>query len=128
MKQMIGKKILIVDDSAVERLILKNIALKMGFEVYEADNGNKGVELAQNEDLGISLVLMDVVMGDGMNGFQAATKIVSGENSKHIPVIMCTSRTEEIDKLWGLKKGAKAYVTKPISEDNLVSEIEKLFP
>ena len=128
MKQMNGKKVLIVDDSAVERLILRNIALKMGFEVYEADNGNKGVELAQNESLGINLVLMDVVMGDGMNGFQAATQIVTNEKSKHIPVIMCTSRTEEMDKLWGLKKGAKAYVTKPINEESLVKEIEKLFP
>lgn len=128
MKKMTGKKILIVDDSAVERLILKNIALKMGFEVYEADNGNKGVEIAQNETAGIDLVLMDVVMGEGMNGFQAATFIIGNEKSKHIPVIMCTSRTEEMDKLWGLKKGAKAYVTKPISEESLVSEIEKLFP
>lgn len=128
MKQMIGKKILIVDDSAVERLILKNIALRMGFQVYEADNGNKGVEIAQDESIGINLVLMDVVMEDGMNGFQAVSKIVASEKSKHIPVIMCTSRTEEMDKLWGFKKGAKAYVTKPINEESLVAEIEKLFP
>lgn len=128
MKQMTGKKVLIVDDSAVERLILKNIALKMGFDVYEADNGNKGVDLAQNETLGIDLVLMDVVMGDGMNGFQAVSKIITNEKSKNIPVIMCTSKAEEIDKLWGIKKGAKAYVTKPINEESLISEIEKLFP
>lgn len=126
--KMGGKTVLIVDDSPTERLILKKMMKKMGFETIEASSGADGVEVAKKNSEGfkIDLVLMDVIMGSGINGFQAANLIISDENSKNIPVIMCTTKSEEGDRLWGLKKGAKGYVTKPVSEEMLVAEIERL--
>ena len=108
------KKILIVDDSRVEREIIKDILKGSDFEIYEAENGSEGILKA--EEIIPDLILMDVIMA-GMNGFQA-TKIISSKPMlANIPIIMCTSRNKTTDKIWGQKQGAKEYVLKPISEN-----------
>ena len=61
------------------------------------------------------LMLMDVVM-PGMNGFQACRAITTDEATRHIPVILCTSKNQETDKIWGVEQGAKDYVTARGSE------------
>lgn len=118
-----GKKLLIVDDSPVELHLLKNICSKLGFTIIEAVDGETGVAKAQEHKPDI--VLMDVVM-PGMNGFQATRKIVSTEGLQDVPVIMCTSKGQPTDKIWGQRQGAKAYVVKPVNEEELVSEIKRL--
>ena len=118
-----GKKLLIVDDSPVERHILREIASGLGFEVLEAESGEEGFEkaVAVNPDI----ILMDVVM-PGMNGFQATKKITSTEVLQGVPVIMCTSKGQATDKIWGQRQGASAYVVKPVNKEDLISEIKKL--
>ena len=118
-----GKKVLIVDDSKVERQILKNIAEKLGFEIHEAESAQDG--LAKAEEVMPDLVLMDVVM-PGVNGFQATRQMSLSDTLKDIPVIMCTSKNLSTDRVWGLRQGAKSYVTKPIDENELVTEIKKI--
>lgn len=118
-----GKKVLIVDDSKVERQILKQITTSLGFEVFEEENAVNGIQKA--EEVRPDLILMDVVM-PGMNGFQATRQMSMNENLKNIPVIMCTSKNQPTDKIWGQRQGAKAYVVKPINEEELVNEIKKL--
>lgn len=118
-----GKKILIVDDSAVERHILSEIAKDLGFEIFEAETGEEGITKAL--ECLPDLVLMDVVM-PGINGFQATRKITTTEQLKNTPVIMCTSKGQATDKIWGQRQGASAYVVKPINKEELIGEIKKL--
>ena len=118
-----GKKVLIVDDSKVERLILKEILTELKFSIFEAENAVEGIQKAN--EIKPDLILMDVVM-PGMNGFQATRQITSNERMKDIPVIMCTSKNQATDKIWGQRQGAKAYIVKPIQKELLIAEIEKL--
>ena len=114
------KKILLVDDSPTERHTINEILVKGGYDVVLAEDGEKGVARAKSDKP--DLVLMDVVM-PGMNGFQACRAITTDEATKHIPVILCTSKNQETDKIWGLRQGAKDYVTKPVEANELLSKI-----
>jgi twitching motility two-component system response regulator PilH len=118
-----NKKVLVVDDSATERHILADITTKLGFDVYQAENGEDGIRKA--EELKPDLILMDVVM-PGLNGFQATRQINRTEELKNIPIIMCTSKNADTDKLWGKRQGAVAYLVKPIKEVDLVEAIKNV--
>lgn len=118
-----NKKVLVVDDSATERHILADITTKLGFDVYQAENGEDGIRKA--EELKPDLILMDVVM-PGLNGFQATRQINRTEELKNIPIIMCTSKSADTDKLWGKRQGAVAYLVKPIKESDLVEAIRSV--
>ena len=117
------KKILLVDDSPTERHSINEILVKGGYEVVMAEDGEKGVAKAKSDNP--DLVLMDVVM-PGMNGFQACRAITSNEATKHIPVILCTSKNQETDKIWGVRQGACDYVTKPVEANELLFKIAGL--
>lgn len=120
---MSGKKVLIVDDSATERHVLEQIMSEAGFIVVTASNGEEGVAKAKAEMP--NLVLMDVVM-PGMNGYQATREIAKGKETAGIPVIICTSRGAETDKLWGLRQGAQEYLVKPINKQTLLQKVQKI--
>lgn len=117
------KKVLIVDDSATERHVLEQIMEEAGFEVITASNGEEGVAKAKAELP--ALVLMDVVM-PGMNGYQATREIAKSKETAGIPVIICTSRGAETDKLWGLRQGAQEYLVKPITKQVLMEKVRKV--
>lgn len=117
------KKILVVDDSATERHVLGELLTKQGFEVNFAESGELGVAAAKSTLP--DLVLMDVVM-PGLNGFQATRAITKDDATQHIPVIICTTKGQETDKIWGLRQGAKDYVTKPINAQELLGKIAAL--
>ena len=117
------KKILVVDDSPTERLALSEMLVKSGYQVVTAESGDEAVIKSKTEQP--DLILMDVVM-PGLNGFQATRAITREEKTKHIPVIICTTKDQETDKIWGLRQGAKDYVTKPLSESDLLEKIKAL--
>lgn len=117
------KKILIVDDSPTERLLLTRILAPGGFDITTAENGEEGIE--QAKQLRPDLILMDVVM-PGMNGFQATRALSRDEATKTIPVIMCTTKSQETDRIWGLRQGALDYVTKPVDGPTLLAKIAAL--
>jgi twitching motility two-component system response regulator PilH len=104
------KKIMVVDDSPTERAFMEGMLKKRGYEVLLVDSGEAAIERSKSEMP--DLILMDVVM-PGLNGFQATRAITREEKTKHIPVIICTTKDQETDKIWGLRQGAKDYVTKP---------------
>jgi twitching motility two-component system response regulator PilH len=114
------RKILIVDDSPTERHVLNDMLTKSGYEVVASDNGEDAILKAKS--LKPDLILMDVVMPD-MDGYQATRTITRDEETKDIPVILCTSKSQETDKLWGLRQGARSYVLKPVDEKDLLSKI-----
>jgi twitching motility two-component system response regulator PilH len=117
------KKILVADDSATDRQFLLESLSKLGYQVVLAESGEQAVDKARSELP--DLVIMDVVM-PGTNGFQATRQITRDEATKHIPVIMCTSKSQETDRIWGLRQGAKDYVVKPVNVNELATKIAAL--
>jgi len=116
-------RVLIVDDSPTEMFTLKSMLEAKGFEVLEAENGADGVALAREELPDV--VLMDIVM-PGLNGFQATRQLTKDDKTAHIPVIIVTTKDQETDKVWGQRQGAKGYLVKPVTEDQLAQTIESV--
>ena len=116
-------KILVVDDSPTERHVLVELLSQNGYQVMTAENGEQGIEVAKTELP--DLILMDVVM-PGLNGYQATRTLTRDEKTKNIPVIVCTSKSQETDKIWGLRQGAQDYLTKPITGEELLTKIAAL--
>ncbi len=117
------KTILIVDDSPTERHFLNDLLTKAGYSVIASDNGKDAIEKAKLRKP--DLILMDVVM-PGLNGFQATRAISRDPETKAIPVIMCTSKSQETDRIWGLRQGARNYIVKPVQKDDLLAKIAAL--
>jgi twitching motility two-component system response regulator PilH len=117
------QRILVVDDSPTERHILAELLTGQGYVISLATDGAQGIEAAKREQP--DLVIMDVVM-PGMNGFQATRTLSRDEQTRHIPVILCTTKNEETDKIWGMRQGAQDYVTKPIDGAVLLAKIAAL--
>ena len=113
-------RILIVDDSPSQLLGLKRLVEKLGHETLTAEDGAAGVEAAKREMP--DLVLMDVVMPN-LNGFQATRAISKDAATAHIPVILVTTKDQDTDRVWGMRQGAKAYVTKPVNEAELTKAL-----
>ena len=113
-------KVLIVDDSRVYRYSLRKLVKNWGHEVLVAKNGEQAIEIARNQKP--EIILMDIVM-PGMNGYQAKRKLARDETTSHIPVIFVSTRSEETDRIWGLRQGAAAYITKPVNPEILLSAI-----
>lgn len=116
-------KILVVDDSPTERHVLVELLTRKGYQVLTAESGEEGIEKAKSEQP--DLVLMDVVM-PGLNGYQATRTLTRDDATKHIPVIVCTSKGQETDKIWGLRQGAQNYMVKPINPEELLAKIAAL--
>jgi len=116
-------QILIVDDSPTEAHILKSMLEKSGFEVETAENGTEGIERAK--ELKPDLILMDVVM-PGLNGFQATRQLTKNPETADIPVIIVTTKDQETDRVWGLRQGAKDFLTKPVAEKILMEKINAI--
>ena len=117
------KTVLIVDDSPTERHMLKDLLAKAGFEVIASDSGEDAIQKAKSAQP--DLILMDVVM-PGLNGFQATRAISRDPDTRKIPIIMCTSKSQETDKIWGMRQGARDYVVKPVNRDELLTKIAAL--
>ena len=114
------RKILIVDDSPTERHVLNDMLTKAGYEVVTSDNGEDAILKAKS--LKPDLILMDVVM-PGLNGFQATRAISRDPATRAIPIILCTSKSQETDKIWGMRQGARDYIVKPVNRDELLEKI-----
>jgi twitching motility two-component system response regulator PilH len=114
------RKILLVDDSRTELHFLSDVLTRRGYQVRTAQNGDDAMRRL-GEDTP-DLILMDVVM-PGQNGFQLTRSITRDERFARVPVIMCTSKDQETDKVWGMRQGARDYIVKPVDADELVAKI-----
>ncbi|MEC4719254.1 response regulator [Noviherbaspirillum sp. CPCC 100848] len=117
------QKILVVDDSPTERYFLTDILIKNGFSVSTAENGEEALLKVKADKP--QLILMDVVM-PGQNGFQITRSIARDPETQEVPIIICTSKGQETDRIWGLRQGARDYIVKPVNPQELLSKIAAL--
>ncbi len=117
------QNVLIVDDSKTELMYLTDILQKNGMSVRTAEGADEALKqlAGQKPDL----ILMDVVM-PGQNGFQLTRSINRTPEYAGIPIIMCTSKSLETDRVWGMRQGAKDYITKPVNPAELMEKIRAL--
>lgn len=116
-------RILIVDDSPTERYYLTDILMRGGYSVTTADNGEEALEKIRLEKP--ELILMDVVM-PGANGFQVTRAISRDPALQDVPIIICSSKNQETDRIWGLRQGARDYLVKPVDPAELLAKIAAL--
>ncbi len=113
-------RVLLVDDSPTDIANLRKMLEKNGFDVVEALTGESAIEKAAAEKPDV--IVMDVVM-PGMNGFQATRTLSRGADTASIPIVVISSKSQETDKRWGRRQGAREYIVKPVKESELISKV-----
>ena len=116
-------KVLIVDDSKTEIMFISELLHKSGYVVRSAENADEAFKRLAEERP--DLILMDVVM-PGQNGFQLTRSINRTPEYADIPIIICTSKNLETDRVWGMRQGARDYITKPVDAAELFAKIKAL--
>jgi twitching motility two-component system response regulator PilH len=116
-------KVLVVEDSVTQREMISQLLKNSGLLVTVANDGVEALKGLQNTSPDI--VVLDIVM-PRMNGYEVCRRIKSDPKTKHIPVVMCSSKGEEFDRYWGLKQGADAYIAKPFQPTELVGTVKQL--
>lgn len=114
--------VLIVEDSPTDQHHFKTVLEKNGYKVETLDDGSNCLE--RTRAMKPDVVLMDVVM-PGMNGFEATRQLARDSETADIPVVMITTKDQETDKVWGMRQGARDYLTKPVGDSALVESIRK---
>lgn len=114
---------LIVDDSATERSIITGCLKNVGIETSVALSGEEALEKIQQNFP--DLIVLDVVL-PGRSGFEICRELKKSENTNRIPIILCSTKGTEMDKFWGMKQGADAYIPKPIDQEELVRKVKEL--
>jgi twitching motility two-component system response regulator PilH len=117
------KNILLVEDSKTETMIVTKMLIDAGFSVKTASNAEHA--LLQLKEDKPDLILMDVVM-PGKSGFQLTRILARDSTLGSIPIILCSSKNQETDRIWGLRQGAREYITKPVSATSLVDAIRRI--
>jgi two-component system, chemotaxis family, response regulator PixH len=117
------KKILIVEDSQSERELITLYLEKNNYQVVAASNAEDGMELAAKEQP--DAIVTDITM-EGINGFEFCRLLKVYPDTEKIPVIACTARDRELDRMWGQKQGIDLYITKPYSQEELIKAIESV--
>jgi twitching motility two-component system response regulator PilH len=120
---MAGQKVLVVDDSPTERFFMADVLTRNGYSVVTANNGEEALSKVKSEKPAV--VLMDVVM-PGANGFQITRNMSRDPETQTIPIILCTSKSNETDRIWGLRQGARDYMVKPINPEELLAKVAEL--
>jgi twitching motility two-component system response regulator PilH len=116
-------KVLIVDDSKTEQMFLTELLQRNGFTVRSADNADEAFKRLSEDKP--DLILMDVVM-PGQNGFQLTRAINRTPEYTGVPIFICTSKSLETDRVWGMRQGAREYITKPVNAAELLAKIKAL--
>ena len=117
------RNVLIVDDSRTELMFLTDVLQKNEMSVRTAQSAEEAFKRLAEEKP--DLILMDVVM-PGQNGYQLTRSISRTPEYSAIPIIMCTSKSLETDRVWGMRQGAKDYITKPVDPAELIAKIRAL--
>lgn len=115
--------VLLVEDTMTEAVIIGGTLKNAGFEVIQAISSEEAkVKLTESKP---DLIVLDVVL-PGESGFELCRELKEQPDTSAIPVVMCSTKNSEMDKFWGMKQGAAAYLAKPITPDELVRTVKLL--
>jgi chemotaxis family two-component system response regulator PixH len=114
---------LVVEDSLTEREMLTGYLQEAGITVATASSGEEALEKINSSTP--DLIVLDVVL-PGRSGFEICRELKSTANTSNIPIIICSTKGSEMDKFWGMKQGADAYLPKPVDKDELIATVKKL--
>ncbi|HEY8829683.1 MAG TPA: response regulator [Candidatus Limnocylindria bacterium] len=117
-------KLLIADDLVPIRQMVRITLSTQGWTILEAENGQKALEMARSEHP--DLMLLDVDMGAGPNGFDVCRELKAGADTKGIPIVMLTAHDSESDRAVGFAAGAAQYLTKPFGPLELIDTIRTI--
>ena len=115
--------ILIIDDSPTDVRVFTTLLERAGHQVAAVSTAEEGIERVRAALP--DLVIMDVIM-PGMNGFQATRTLTRDPKTQNVPVVMITTKSMETDRVWGMRQGARAFITKPVNEKELLACINDL--
>ena len=115
-------KILLVEDNEMNRDMLTRRLVRLDYEVVCAIDGNSGVEMAGTESP--DLILMDIALGDSMDGWEATQLIKANPETTHIPVIALTAHALESDRRKSVEVGCSEFDTKPVDLPRLLAKID----
>ena len=116
-------KVLLAEDDEVSRFAIRRMLEHLGNTVITAQNGEEALSLLEQNYFDV--ILMDVVMPE-MNGFQATRKLTRDPKTSHIPVVIISTKNQETDRIWGKRQGARDYLSKPITEEALITVIRSV--
>lgn len=115
--------VLIVDDSSALREMVAGLLVNAGMTILEAKDGAEAQQkITANPP---DLIVLDIVMPN-MNGYELCRWIKNNPGTQDVPVVICSSKSEEFDRYWGMKQGADAYVSKPFRPDEMVETVKRL--
>ena len=114
---------MVVDDSPTGIAHVKGILSRAGHEIEEAATGDEAI--TKVKEVMPDAIVMDVVM-PGVNGFQATRTLSRDPDTKHIPIIVVSSKNQETDRVWAMRQGAREYLVKPVKEYDLLKKISSV--
>lgn len=116
---------LVIDDSLTERSIISDFCQKLGISVTTATSGEEALE--KLNQMSPDVIVLDIVL-PGRSGFEICRELKDKETTKGIPVILCSTKATDMDKFWGKRQGADAYITKPINQEEFNTVIKQFVP
>jgi DNA-binding response OmpR family regulator len=114
---------LVVDDSRTDLQIVMGCLQEAGIQAITAQSGEEALEKARSQKLDI--IILDVVL-PGISGFEICRELKAATATKNIPIVICSTKGSEMDKFWGLKQGADAYLPKPLDQAEFVRVVTSL--
>jgi chemotaxis family two-component system response regulator PixH len=114
---------LVVEDSLTDMQILTCCLQQEGMNVLTATSGEEALTKISSQKPDI--VILDIVL-PGCSGFEVCRELKDAASTSNIPIIICSTKNGEMDKFWGLKQGADAYIAKPIDQEYFVSTVKRL--
>jgi twitching motility two-component system response regulator PilH len=112
--------VLLIDDNPSQLELMDNFLRESGHKVIKATDAKKGLTIAV--ELKPDVIVTDIVM-PGMSGFELCRSLKTNPVTANVPVVICSSKNQEIDRLWGMRQGAVAYLTKPFSREQFVRAV-----
>ena len=115
--------VLVVEDTASEHDLIVSYLVEGGYTVISASNGQEALKKIEGKK--IDIVVTDLVM-PGMSGLELCRSLKKNIETKDVPIVACTSKNQELDKLWGMKQGIDVYITKPFSREDILRAVRSV--
>ena len=115
--------VLVVEDTASEQDLIVSYLSEGGYTVISANNGQEALKKIETKKPDV--VITDLVM-PGMSGLELCRSLKKNAENKDVPIVACTSKNQELDKLWGMKQGINVYITKPFSREDILRAVRSV--